>query len=141
MMVFVLRHNVPAILSAQPTNPIASVAFAPLPVPPIPNAQAGHRIVAPDHVFNAPQILNAPPPHLTATAVFAALLNPALSTPTAPAQFLIVTAALAQPQNLAHLIPIALRATDPIVSLDSVATCCIQEVSELHRVAAVASLR
>ena len=44
----------------------------------------------------APQILNAPPPHLIVKAAHVRQPNPALSTPTAPAQFLIVTAASAR---------------------------------------------
>ena len=77
---------------------IAPTALAPQPklAPPAPSAPPqvypiAWRTCAPTP---APQILNAPPPHLIVKAVLAEQPNPALSTPTAPAQFLIATVAL-----------------------------------------------
>ena len=67
MMVFVLRHNVPAVLSAQPTNLTAQVVFVLLPVLPIRNARAISRIAAPAHVFNAPLIRIAQIHHIAQT--------------------------------------------------------------------------
>ena len=67
IMIFALRHNAPAILSAQPTNLTAQVVFVLPPARLIPSARAISRIAVPDHVFNAPLIRIAQIHHIAQT--------------------------------------------------------------------------